>query len=118
MKMLVFRNAVQVALFTELDGQLSDGMWENTRPYDHYKPWCEAETTTTDQYALKNDGSKVLGRNFWAPKDNYNFNSSFLLECVGDRMLKLCRDVAGQNFTMAMMRTELKDMMKIVRMSW
>lgn len=58
------RNIEQAAAFLELDGQLSDGMWENTKPYDHWKPWCDAAVVIEPNN---------VGRNFFAPKDNYNF---------------------------------------------
>ena len=39
-----FANNEAACLFaTEITGQLSDGRWENTRPYDHWKFWCNAE---------------------------------------------------------------------------
>ena len=81
-KTLAVRNIEQQALFLELDGQLSDGFWENAKPYDHYKPWCEAKVVV--------DPTNV-GRNFWAQKKNYNFSAKALLDVVGLRMLATVR---------------------------
>jgi hypothetical protein len=81
-KTLTVRNIEQQALFLELDGQLSDGFWENAKPYDHYKPWCEAKVVV--------DPTNV-GRNFWAQKKNYNFSAKALLDVVGLRMLATVR---------------------------
>lgn len=84
---IVFENNVQKALWDrELAGQISDGYWENASPADHWKPWSGAETKVAV------DGEPV-GRNFWAQKENYNLNSAFLLDCVGDRML-VCAKLA------------------------
>lgn len=77
-KVLTVANSDQKTLFVhELMGQISDGKWENTRPYNHYRPWCECEVVV---------GPKV-GRNFYAEKSNYNFSDRGLISIVGDRMI-------------------------------
>jgi hypothetical protein len=88
------RNLEQAALWLELDGQISDGQWENARPYDHYKVWCLA--------TVRVEPANV-GRDFYAQKDNYNFSAPDLLKVVGRRMLATARvaralgiDVAGK----------------------
>lgn len=79
MKVINFRNNVQAALFTaELSGQISDGMWENTRPHDHWKSWCSADVQVNPTN---------VGVNFYSPKNNYNFSSKMLLDIVGQRMI-------------------------------
>lgn len=76
-----FSNQVQVALFkNELSGQISDGMWENTRPYEHWKVWGRAECRVNPLN---------VGVNFYPRKNNYNFASPELLDCVGGRMLNI-----------------------------
>ena len=81
MNKINFANQIQVALFkNELSGQISDGMWENVRPFDHYKVWCRAEVGV--------DPSNV-GVNFYAQKNHYNFTSQDLLSIIGDRMLNI-----------------------------
>jgi hypothetical protein len=103
-----FRNLIQVALWDEeLSGQISDGWWENARPFEHYKIWCRATATVNP---------KNLGRNFWADKKNYNFTNKELLEVIGDRMLLCCQRVAGEGFTMKMMKAELRDMKEIIQL--
>lgn len=83
MNTLNFANQIQVALFVaELQGQLSDGMWENTRPYDHWKLWCNATITC--------DNTKPTGRNFHPSKDRYDISGATLLSIIGDRMLNIC----------------------------
>lgn len=83
MKVLNVRNIAQkVLLENELFGQISDGMWENTSPNDHWEVWSECKVVVDENN---------LGRNFYARKDNYNLNSSSLLEIVGDRMLAYVR---------------------------
>lgn len=81
MPTLSLSTEIQAALFEcELQGQISDGFWENAKPYDHYLPWlCDVEV------------SDNVGRNFHVTKDNYNFNSTELLSYVGDRMLQYAR---------------------------
>jgi len=72
----------------EITGQLSDGAWENTKPYDHWEPWGNADVKV---------GSNV-GRTFPVKKDGYNLGS--LLDYVGDRMLGLgAAGAAGWDLT-------------------
>jgi len=41
MNILYVKNENQVALFeNEIKGQISDGMWENASPANHWKVWC------------------------------------------------------------------------------
>lgn len=82
MATLAVRNQVQKVLFERvLKGQISDGMWENASPHNHHQYWCNADVIVAD----------AVGRDFWAPKDNYNFLNAQLLEAVGDRMLFLAK---------------------------
>jgi len=68
---------------SEITGQLSDGMWENTAPYDHWKFWCnltpvlgtENKVETPFPYLCKKTGYNIAG----------------LYEFIGDRMLKIGR---------------------------
>lgn len=74
-----------VALWNnELTGQISDGMWENTKPDDHYEFWCDTEAV----YHPTN--VEVVTETPWRiRKSNYSFSK--LIEYVGDRMLNLGR---------------------------
>lgn len=83
MSVVAFKNVSQAAVwYNELLGQISDGMWENTRPYDHWKAWNRADVIV--------DAANP-GRDFHAFKDNYNINSRMLLEIVDERMLFYAR---------------------------
>lgn len=80
---LAVRNAAQRALFEhELKGQLSDGNWENAKPYDHWEPWCAADVVVDPDN---------LGRDFYAQRSSYDFGGKRLLSVVGDRMLRYAR---------------------------
>jgi len=77
---LNFRNSVQVALFVhELSGQISDGMWENSIPHNHWK-WL------IDLKLEVNPDS--LGPNFKISR-KYNFANSELIGIIGDRMCNI-----------------------------
>ena len=71
----------KIIFFCEMQGQLSDGNWENTRPHDHWKIWCNL-----DWNDIKVDPYDV-GRNFYPIKDNYNFANKQLLDIVGERII-------------------------------
>lgn len=81
---LFVRNLEQAALWLELDGQISDGHWENARPYDHYKVWCNAQVVVAP-------AGQPVGRTFPVMKDSYNFTSRELLDVVRLRMLSVVR---------------------------
>jgi hypothetical protein len=100
-----FRNIVQVTLWNkELCGQISDGFWENSRPYGH---WQGITGATADLGKLGPQGFR--------PRRSYNFANKELLECVGDRMLEYVRALEGyENFTMKELKRELRDMNSIV----
>jgi hypothetical protein len=106
MTTLNVRNEAQKVLMEELDGQISDGMWENARPYDHWKVWCEARVVV--------DPTNV-GRDFWAMKDNYNLTSRLLLEVVGDRMIADVVAKTGKPYDMKAMLADLRDLKAIFK---
>jgi len=79
MSTLYVPNIRLAALFElEIKGQLSDGHWENTRPYNHWEPWCEATAAVSRH---------IEGRDFYANKDNYQLTATDLLAAVGERMM-------------------------------
>lgn len=87
MNTLAFATSDQVVLFEmEIQGQLSDGHWENTRPLDHWKPWCGAGRALSVIVDPDN-----VGRDFHARKDNYNLVNGELLEIIGKRMERYVR---------------------------
>jgi hypothetical protein len=65
----------RVLFVYELTGQLSDGHWENARPSNHWRSWCDAEVLVGEN----------IGVNFWSSRV-YDFASSDLLDVVGTRM--------------------------------
>jgi len=82
-----FRNVVQVALYEcELKGQISDGNWENSTPFNHWQDPCDA-------MAVVGKPGESLGPVGFRPRRNYGFGSTFLVECVGSRMLFYARAV-------------------------
>ena len=77
---IYFENQIQKALYKhELLGQISDGMWENSRPWDHWKSPCNAEVK------IDAENPRRVGRR----TRKYNFTDGQLLEWVGDRMIIL-----------------------------
>jgi hypothetical protein len=102
-----FRNQAQVILWQEeLCGQLSDGMWENSRPHDHYKRPCAAVVTCNPW--------QPAGRNFYHEK-HYNFASKMLVDCVGERMIQLVSTGLKMDYTLKDLRKDLRDMSDIYK---
>lgn len=81
---LYVRNLAQRALWLELDGQLSDGHWENARPQEHWMDWCRCQVRTAAPGA-------PVGRTFYAMRDRYALANPQLLRVVGARMLATVR---------------------------
>ena len=89
---------VQKGLFLhEIQGQISDGQWENSRPNDHWQFWCsfDASSIIVDSSKMgRNDNAiindfkqKYASKYCQCLKDKYNLLDKELLECIGDRML-------------------------------
>src|SRR5208282_3888670 len=75
---ITLANPTQVALYKgELVGQMSDGMWENSTPMDHWRPMAQATVQVGKP-----------GMDF-TPRRGYDF--SRLVGVVGDRMLFLAK---------------------------
>lgn len=80
-KTIKFQTEAQVILFKcELLGQISDGFWENSAPYDHYRAFSDIDVKTDVQ----------VGKNFFT-KRKYNFANKELVDIVGDRMIASVR---------------------------
>jgi len=87
--------ASQVALWEhELTGQISDGMWENSGPSEHYAFWCRLKPV------LAPAGARVgveTPCEWLCTRDRYGFTSLYTVEwpagvfCIRDRMVKLGR---------------------------
>lgn len=73
----------------ELQGQLSDGMWENAAPHDHWQVWCRCDVLTGEPRF-------ELGSAGWPRKTAYNFHA--LIPYVGDRMVNIGRMAKAAEF--------------------
>jgi hypothetical protein len=81
-KILNVENVAQKIAFVFMaQGQISDGMWENARPLNHWKSWSDLNWETVSVM------QENLGRNFNVMKDNYNLNSNELVEIVKDKLI-------------------------------
>lgn len=109
MNTLRFRNMAQKVLWDfELSGQLSDGRWENSRPYDHWEYWHRDVATVVDP--------DHVGRDFYVRRDGYCFTEKDLLEVVGARMLNAVRNAtANASYSHADMVRDLRDIRAIIK---
>ena len=77
---IIFRTQRLLDLFKkEMQGQISDGMWENSRNTD----WLWRNVA----YVLGNETRVVVSYRFLIGKKNFMINSS-LWDCIGERILK------------------------------
>jgi hypothetical protein len=84
---ILFSSPSQAALFEhELKGQFSDGMWENSRPYDHWEFWCGLSVGV----AAAGTNARVETNHAWRIKKT-SYAVSKLYEIVGYRMLAIGR---------------------------
>lgn len=78
----------------EIKGQLSDGAWENARPYDHWKIWSDIK--------CKIGSPKTIFINNRPIKTSYNLHS--LIQYVDDRMIATGK--LATNFSIEEINTE------------
>lgn len=108
---LRFRNIEQKILWdVELSGQISDGRWENSRPYDHWEYWHRDVEVVVDP--------DNVGRDFYVRRDGYCFTEKLLLEVVGERMLNAVRSATGNDaYSHNDMLRDLRDIRKIIKVT-
>lgn len=77
---LILPTVTAAALWTaECCGQISDGMWENARPFDHWKFWSNCDVEVRDGVRCT-----LLVSGYGPIKSNYNFEA--LVRDLGPRM--------------------------------
>lgn len=90
----------------ELQGQISDGYWENASG-NPWQDWSGAKVVVDP---------KNPGRNFFTRKDNYQLNARALLDVVGDRMVENVRQKTGESgYGARAMNEDLKDLRNIFK---
>lgn len=86
-----------VVFTEEIKGQISDGAWENSRPYDHWIFWSNTNAIVDGNLGLEIKEGTPLKR---------NYNLFHLIPYVGDRMLayiasvKMDKDPTLTNYLM------------------
>lgn len=79
---LYLKNMSQLFLYEyQLTGQISDGLWENSKPREHWRFWANVEVKIGNQLEL------ISPKENWnlPLKNNYNFKS--LIKYVGDELI-------------------------------
>ncbi len=102
----VYNQAQKWLVEHELKGQISDGMWENTNPPNHWQAWCDAKVVV--------DPANV-GRNFYASKDNYQLNSKELVSIVGDEMKSTVETKTKESYSDNDLARDLKELRSIFK---
>lgn len=121
---LKLANVAQLILFCEeLAGQISDGVWENATPWEHYK-WVPGR----DRVSVVGNG-ELLGLAYdatyggelhkgvrFTPPRRYNFCNSLLIECCGERMIETVKKLAiGYDwYNMKSLKADLRNISEIV----
>lgn len=109
---LNLRNQAQVILFNEeLAGQISDGVWENARPFNHWK-WVPGHDSVGISPA---PGFSTLNEAWgFVPPRRYNFCNSLLIEVCGERMIEAVKTRLQINYDLKQLKKDLRDIGKIV----
>lgn len=108
--LIVFANRIQAMLFkVEMQGQISDGHWENSMPYGHYKVASSADVAFSDN-------SNTHGCHGFSPQRKYNFANRDLFEVVGDRMLEMAKEIDPNHTKRDLMR-DLKEINRIFKIT-
>lgn len=76
------------ALFdNEITGQLSDGAWENTVPYEHWRFWCNLKTEVNAGWGFRFGTRGYSSSLFPKKKTAYNLVGELVTDCdLSDRM--------------------------------
>jgi hypothetical protein len=111
---LNLRNPAQVVLFNEeLAGQISDGVWENARPFNHWTWVPRAENVGISEAP----GFCAPGLTWgFRPPRRYNFCDSLLIEVCGERMIAEVQTRLKGYFAynLESLKADLRDISKIV----
>lgn len=75
----------------EITGQLSDGMWENSRPYEHWRFWCDLNPSVGEQNSVKSDVS------YRCRKNRYGLTRLLKIDCIQNRMLRMAQMAVALN---------------------
>lgn len=82
-KLMVVRTIEQAAAWIELDGQISDGYWENRKGSD-WQTWCAAEIRVAAE-------GEEVGRQFFTTCDKFNLLAPDLTRVIWKRMIGIVR---------------------------
>lgn len=97
---------IQVLLFTKvITGQLSDGYWENSKPFDHWKFWScvDAKVIGTGTFGIEISSTMYVRCN----RNNYGLERLLKFDEVRERMLTLGRSL-DSSYTEKQLRADLK----------
>lgn len=84
---MTLSTAAAATLFEhEIKGQMSDGMWENSQPHDHWEFWCDLDVEVGEEDHVQETVSLQECK-----KAGYNLTSKELLSAIGDRMVAMGR---------------------------
>jgi hypothetical protein len=109
---LFVRNGAQKVLFDEfLMGQISDGLWENTKPDDHWVAWAECDVVVGSGMPTR------VGRTWaYAIKDNYQLNDRRIMEIFAAEMIAKVRELTSYTrYDRSDLDRDLRDLKKIMK---
>lgn len=67
----------------EIRGQISDGAWENSAPYNHWHFWCSLDTALGKDWAFKFNSNVDYDDKYPKKKSGYNLVGALLdPECI------------------------------------
>ena len=109
MTTLRVRNMAQKVLFDEeLSGQISDGMWENARPSNHWQVWTRAAAAVDPTNP---------GLDCYPPRRNHTLTAKSLLEIIGERMIKQVQRRVDATYDEKRLRADLRDLKEIMKLT-
>lgn len=94
----------------EILGQMSDGLWENSRPHDHWEFWNRLTPSLGEAPALQTNIPGVCSKRSYA--------LTKLLPIIGDRMVKLGRMGTAANTQLTGNQRSAADYMPATLVEW
>lgn len=90
----------KILFITEIQGQLSDGMWENAKPYDHWEFWGVIKPEEIE-VSEKVGVESTYHNGKFCKRTTYGLNRNDFLDGISERMINAVKQYHALSSTMS-----------------
>lgn len=91
----------KVLFITEIQGQLSDGQWENAKPYDHWEFWCSIKPEEIEVTENKHGLDILMHKGKFCKRTTYGLTRKDFLDGISERMINAVKQYHALSSTMS-----------------